>query len=164
MKIIVNEDEMYEINIPEQIDLVKFNEILSRLSTLAKVLGKTDERISANNGKVIVTRNKSCKDKWNLLKDNRDLFVELCKVYYGGDFEEYDKYIKEKGYFMIQNRTRFTSLPMKNLMEKHNIKPNEVGLLRFPLKGETYRELRLTQLKLMQEVNSKNEKSNDKSN
>ena len=86
-------------------------------------------------------KNKVNKEQWKLLRENRNVFLELLKVYYNGTFEEFDDF-KAKHNITFR-RESIASMQIIRLKELHKIKPSEVGLIKFPNKLEQIKDLRI---------------------
>jgi len=141
MKIQMSKFEKYELDFPEKISKQEFIELVSRINQIAKMLGKDilaeggelPNKPTGNGlGQKLSGHNNSYKEERNLIKNNRNIVVDLYKVYYSqnkADFENIvkkyhlEKYIKYRGVMggqMIKYRIF------------HNITPQEVGIKQFP--------------------------------
>jgi len=153
VKILINENEMYEIKLPEQIKLeelvmitARFNSLLknfSRFNLVAEENEPSPKNRLLGNETLIQQHNKNKvnKEQWKLLRENRNVFLELLKVYYNGTFEEFDDF-KAKHNITFR-RESIASMQIIRLKELHKIKPSEVGLIKFPNKLEQIKDLRI---------------------
>jgi hypothetical protein len=149
MKIKISEDEVYEIKMPEEIGIEDFQNIVARFNFLIKnftkfSFGNSQPREAGEiilQGDAVKTYKKYNKERWNTLRDNREIFLELLKTYYFGTREEFEKVLKKHG--LNFKRTDMASGNIIALREYHNINPRELGLRKFPTRNERINDLRL---------------------
>ena len=135
MKIRLSEDEVYEIKMPEEIGLQDFESIVFKFNFLLKNFAKFNiiEKVSDEivlSGDVAKTYKKQDKEKWNTLRDNRDIFVELLNTHYNKSTEEFYKTLEK--YNLDFKKQDMCNTKIIRLRELHKIKPEEVGLIKFP--------------------------------
>jgi len=147
MKIQITDDEFYEIKMPEQIGIQEFRGIVMKFNFLLKNFSKFDIGNENSDGDIVLsekqTRNgsKHNKDRWNLLKDNRELFIEFLKVYYSKDFGKLEELFEKHNVYF--KRSKFSSVNMIRLREYHKLNPQELGLSQFPTKYKQVEEVKL---------------------
>lgn len=125
MKIIINEMESYEISLPATIKLADFAPTLERLERLHKFLGR-DALSSASTDFNPATPNVNLGKKYK--KWNREDFVRLMKVYYSPlPREERIKILAKDG---VEYKT--FSAKAWSYRKRYDIKPEEIGLRKFP--------------------------------
>jgi hypothetical protein len=150
MKIKISNDEFYEIKLPEQIEINEFSAIVNKFNFLLRNFQKFDigNLNNIKKGEDIVINpnlqrknNKFDKERWKLLRDNRDIFVEILKTHYLGTNKDFENVIKKYGTNFMKKECGSSSFVA--LREMHKIKPQEVGLSNFPTKFIQARDLRL---------------------
>lgn len=136
MKIQLTNDEFYEIKMPEQIGMQEFKCIVMKFNFLLKNFSKFDIGNENTDDDIVLKENQRINnrdvERWKILKDNRNIFVELLKTYYLKSQNELDKLFEK--YNVSFRRTEFSSTQMIRLRELHNLNPNEIGLKQFPTK------------------------------
>jgi len=139
MKIEITNDEFYEIKMPEQIGLQEFRSIVMKFNFLLKNFSKfdigeqnSDEDIVLSE-KITKLKNNRDVDRWRILRDDRELFIKLLKVYYLKTPEELETFMKENDIYF--KRAEFSSTQMIRLRELHKLNPNEINLKQFPSKS-----------------------------
>jgi len=152
MRIRLNENEVYEIKLPEEIGSDELPMITARFNTLMKSFSRftplSSDKLSNENGKSILLGQKTEKlykkqnrEQYQTLRDNRKIFIELLNTYYNGTMEDFEK-LKSKYNFTF-DRTNMSSGNMVRVKELHKVKPIEVGLTKFPNKIEQVENLRI---------------------
>lgn len=149
MKIRLSEDEVYEIKMPEEIGIEEFPNIVAKFNFLIKHFTKFNIKgEEINQGEILLTgnvansvRKKYDKEKWPTLKENRDILISLLKAHYLLDLEGFNKFIKD-------NNLNFSKIDMAGgsmirMRELHNVKPEEVGLIKFPSRTEQIKHLKI---------------------
>lgn len=144
MKIRLNENEVYEIKLPEEIGVSELTMIASRFNTLIKNFSKISD-VNPNEitipNEVVKTYKKQNKKQIPTLKNNRALFVELLNTYYNKNFEEFETFKNNNNFKM--SRAEMSSMSITRLKELHNVNPNEIGLIKFPSRNEQIKNLRI---------------------
>jgi len=149
MRIKLSQDEVYEIKMPDEIGIIEFNGLVEKFNFLLKNFQKFNISEMPNKNEIVLTPNivKEVKNqdrkRWDFLRDNRDIFVKLFKVYYYDTPQDF-KNILEK-YNLNFERSDMSSSGMIRLKEFHNLKPIEVGLIKFPNRQEQVCDLRITE-------------------
>ena len=148
MKIILNSNEIYEIKLPEQIELQELAMITARFNSLLKnfskfnLIGEETERGEIILGEQIEKKISNFnKEQWIMLKNDREVFKELLSVYYNKTPEELEEY-KNKHNITI-TRQNMASAKLLQLREFHRLKPVEVGLIRFPTRKDKGVDLKI---------------------
>ena len=127
MKIKINEYESYEVNTPENITRQEFLELVSRFNFITKMLGRDNiPTLSQLNN---IKRTKKGKIPFN---HDRQFLIDCLKLYYNKKLEELNKILIEKG--MVWDKARVVRELVK-FRKKHNVLPNELGLIEFPSRG-----------------------------
>jgi hypothetical protein len=145
MKIKLNADETYEIKLPEEVGIEQLAGLVSRFSSLLKNFSR-NENITFNTSNKI--RNtpanySSHASERKLLHENRDVVVKLWKAYYSEDRKEFEKLRSELGLDnYLKNKYWMTSGTGRENRERHKITPQEVGIKKFPAKGESVERLK----------------------
>ena len=131
MKIKINEKESYEILIEnEELDCDEFLGLLNRLKEIEKIILKIGYSNSENGQPQSkhVRKKRSKKASWI---GDRDKVVELMKLMWFGSKEDKEKFA------IIEGREWNDIIKSIHYgKDKFDIKPEEVGLVRFPVKGE----------------------------
>ena len=144
MRIRLTEDEVYEIKMPEEINVGEFQSIVSKFNFLLKNFAK----FNVNVGEIVVTTNGHSpkthnKSKWNFLRNNRDAVIDIYSAHYLKDREDFFKVLKKHNLLGKFTKSDMASTSMTTIREIHEITPEEVGLIRFPTKQEQVIHLRL---------------------
>lgn len=135
MKIRISESESYEIAIPEEVDMESFHGLMERLGRVLKMVGKD---VLASCGSVGEARGKS--RNYGRFRKDRELCVEVVKSYYGEDKRALEEFMEEMDLHGGAKKDLYSALYI--LKKYHNIQPDEVGLIRYPKKGETFKSVR----------------------
>ncbi|HEY5631646.1 MAG TPA: hypothetical protein VIR31_05925 [Nitrososphaeraceae archaeon] len=128
MKIRVNNEETYEINVPEELPLQQIDLMIDRLSKIRKLFAnefgfvKQAESMIDSTLKTPVIRHKR-------KKLSREEAVEVLKVFYS-DIPMDEKKKKVCEMTGNENYAR-VSTHMWDLRKKHNVQPQEVGLTEY---------------------------------
>jgi len=148
MKIQITNDEVYEIKMPEVIGIDEFRAISSKFNSLLKIFSKLD--MGDNNDGDIILNDRQIKkqmkqrsEKWNFLKDNRKIFLEILYAHYHKSNEELKKLFTNYNLDMIKKELSCSQTI--RLKEFHKINPNELGLIKFPTIREPINEVLLNQ-------------------
>jgi hypothetical protein len=150
MKIILNTNEIYEIKLPEQIELQELAMITARFNSLLKnfskfnLMGEETEKDSQEiilGNKVIRKITTHNKEQWKLLQDNRDVLRGLLFAYYNQTPEEFEAFKKQYGITLDRKNVR--CIKIVQLIEIHKIKPTEIGLIKYPSRNEDVTKLRI---------------------
>ena len=151
MKIKINQSETYDIEIPEEVTMEQFIGLQQRFNHISKVLckdtfgalstGKIPEvRGTRGPYKIRKTRHPLSERPW--CKDRNEM-IKIIKILYYSNKQAKEEYAKSI------NRTWLDiSKSVSSYRRKWNIGPEEVGLIRFPYKGEGYS---IKNLKIKQE-------------
>ena len=151
MRIKLSQDEVYEIKMPDEIGIIEFNGLVEKFNFLLKNFQKFNISDIPNKNEIVLTPNlvkehkRQDRKKWDFLRDNRDVFVKLFKIYYHKTPQDF-KNILEK-YNLNFERSDMSGSMMIRLKEFHNLKPIEVGLIKFPNKHEQICDLRIIEEK-----------------
>lgn len=134
MKIQINENESYEINLPDIITIKEFLYIVNKVSSIAQ---NNQELSSSKEAKRrYVKSGKYCGAKYPWTQ-NRDKAVELVKLHYFGEKEKKEQIARSNNiswYDIVKS--------LHNLKKRFDIKPQEIGLREFPPRGGS-RELKI---------------------
>jgi hypothetical protein len=146
MKIRLNENEVYEIKLPEEIGVNELYMIAARFNSLLKNFSRINLVGCEPQGIVLGekptrTYKKQNREQWDLLRENRNIFLELLKTYYNKSPEEFEDFKAKHN--LTMDRSLMASIQTIRLKELHNIKPNELGLIKFPNKYEQIQNLRI---------------------
>jgi hypothetical protein len=152
MKIQLTKNEVYEIKMPEQIGIEEFASIVTKFNFLLKNFAKFDieneDKINPLNQDSIILKGDVLKksriidkSRWRFLRDNRNAFVEILNTYYNKSNEKFDEVLKK--YNLNFKRSDISMTQIARIRELHNVKPEEVGLRKFPNKYEQVHTLRL---------------------
>lgn len=145
MKIVIGEGESYDLKLNDTLTLQELNEVVYKLQSIQKVFGKYNLMSSTSispeikNTKVRKTRGKG-------IKLSREDVIKGLKLMYFGSKESKKEAEKESGISWNALVWR-----LKYYKKHSNITPKEVGLTRFPVRGEgagdTIMKLKLTKEK-----------------
>ena len=134
MKIKINENETYEINISEEIlNAKQFQELLFRLNAINKILGRDILMSSITEKptpKIKTYTNQRKPSKSRPWAKDREFVVDLIKLHYLGSKEMKEKKTRE------MNMTCWDEIvkAIHNLVMRHNITPAEIGIPFFPVR------------------------------
>jgi hypothetical protein len=145
MKIRLNENEIYEINLPEEIDIDELSMVSLRFTNLSKILSKLNLGLSEEETFVDIKRHNNKyrnSQQWKTLTNNREILKEILTIYYSGNKLELENKFKELGFTM--DRSVMSSKRIKELIKYHRIKPEEVGLIKFPSRKDFIDKVRIT--------------------
>jgi len=137
MKINMQNDETYDINIPEEVDSREFIALLERLSKIVRLVklselgsfkefkDNSNQRISANQEKKKGTY-KEGRVGTVTWYDTREKALDLLQYGYHGTSEDRRRIekIMDMGWAEINKR-------FHNLRLRYDIKPNEIGIMRW---------------------------------
>lgn len=151
MKIQLNNNEQYEIKLPEQTDLQGLYMIAARFNSLLKNFSKFNIMDDKNPGsseiilgdKEIRHYTKQNRKDWQFLRENRKTYVEILNCYYNNTVEEFQNLVAKYNLTILKDKTLMSSASGVKIRELHNIKPGEVGLIRFPSRKEQIETLRI---------------------
>jgi len=137
MKIKINENESYELILPTSINIKELGVVINKLQKIFKIASK-DEVFGFNeDGEINIeqTEKKHYKVRLPMNKEifnSREKALMILQTHYYGTKEEKGEILKaldktnwndlSKGFHMVKKR--------------YNIKPQEVGLTRYPALGE----------------------------
>lgn len=147
MKIEISEDEVYEIKMPEKIGIEDFQEIVARFNFLIKNFTKFSIGESQKEdgivlrGNAVKTYGKQNRERWNTLRDNKDIYFELLKTYFFDTVEDFEKVLKK--YNLDFKRSDMSSGQMVALREHHKLEAKDFGLRKFPTRNEQIKDLML---------------------
>lgn len=130
MQIEINENENYKIEIPETVSKAQFNGMVDRLLKLQKFIN-SDVFIKpmSHHKKTEITEEKNSKNE-----SKRAEAVKFAKIYYSVD-EKLDKVQLLKKEFPNKGLSNIYSV-LHSFKTRYNIKPEEIGMKRFPPKGK----------------------------
>jgi hypothetical protein len=147
MRIRLNENELYEIKLPEEITINELPMILSRLNTLVKGFSRFSP-IESDDGIVLGKKearayNADASSEWKYLREHRDVFVEILNKYYNGTFDDFQNILAEHNVTVLSKRAYMSNIQVVRLKEFHSIRPTEVGMRKWPTKTEPYDKVRI---------------------
>lgn len=133
MKIQFDEDEFYEIKIPEKVNPEEFSIILDKLTKLVKLMSiyqytKINPQGESQSSTQIIRRYSTK----NHFLDTREKVIDILQYHYHGTLEDRKRIEKIIGKSWIEINKRFSAKIIR-----FNIKPQEVGLTRWKLKRES---------------------------
>lgn len=163
MKIKISEDEVYKIKIPEEIGIQEFQSIVMKFNFLLKNFAKFNIGETLADEEKIILQKKQYKKRnngrWEILRENRDIFVDILKKYYIKTNEELIETLKK--YNLDFKRVDFSTGQMLKIRELHQIKPEEVGLIKFPSRTKPFFNLRLSGDKTNYNLKTRWDKQNE---
>jgi len=132
MKIKINEKESYEILIEdEELDCDEFLGLLNRLKEIEKIISKIYPQSISNDYSNKNLSNKKGRGPSLKSSKNKDECIKAMKIMYFGSKKDKDMYCRENN-CLWESLTKSANYGK----DKFNIKPEEIGLIRFPHKGE----------------------------
>lgn len=142
MKIKINDLETYELSVPEEISAKDLFILIDKLDKIGKLIRTTsnfEEKETDDRGK----------KTYHLTREQK---IEVMKVFYLGTKKERDQISRKYG-------INFKTFSGHNYWRKQeHIEPSELGLIRFPRRGESRGEA-LTKLKIGNELIGKSFKN-----
>ena len=154
MKIKINENEYYSIEVPEEVDKTQFFGLQQRFERISKLMSRDIMSFEGSDLSAIPkvmkehrSRDPRAKEERMKIK-NREILIKLYKAYYSTDKQELFRVAKELGVDnYITSREMMSSGGMVSLKEEFNITSQEVGMMKFPKQGDSKRidELRIKQ-------------------
>ena len=141
----MNENEVYEIKLPEEIGVNELSMIAARFNSLLKnfarinIVGSEQEIVLGEKPTKIYK--KQNRMQWDLLRENRNIFLELLRTYYNKTPQEFEDFKAKHN--LTMDRSLMSNIQIIRLKELHNIKPSELGLIKFPNKQEQVQNLRI---------------------
>ena len=131
MKIRLSEDELYEIKLPEEVKIQDFASIVAKLNFLFKNFSKVNLNYPTTEGIVLPAKTyKHNFDRWKKLRDNRNIAVDILNAHYTKSKEEFFETLKK--YDLNFQKSDMSAAQMGRVKLVHDIKPEEVGLSKFP--------------------------------
>ena len=139
MKIKINQSETYDIEIPEEVTMEQFMGLQQRFNHISKVLCKDTFGVLST-GKIPEVRGTrgpyKVRNAMHPLSErpwceSRDELIKVLKILYHSNKQAKYEYAES-----INRPWNDISKALPNYRKKWNIKPEEVGLIRFPYKGE----------------------------
>ena len=127
MKIIINENESYQINFPEEVSGEEFLGIKSRLDSIEKLLNKNLFFQTPKQSQPIKTKKKKEKKEYFL---NRDLAIKLIAKYYKSTALQKKELLEGCG-----SSVDIFKNDRKRLIDFWKIQPNEINLKEFVTAG-----------------------------
>ena len=154
VKVKINENESYEIAIPQELDMGQLIGIVERLKLITKMsqnefmpqVLETPKLIKAKREYVKKDNYILSKKATDILSTNRSLSVEFIRLYYLNNEESMNTFLLSNGLegYLNSNRTWF-SKKVHQFRKKWSIEPKEVGITAFPVKaGRHYFEKNIT--------------------
>ena len=129
MKIIISEKEFYEIDMPAQISINQISVIADKLYKLNKIFGKDILVDAVKNPKTQIKHKK----RNSRLKPTREQVISYLKIYTSDkSVSAKQEELKKLG---IKDYERFSKASYY-FRNKFKITPQELGLIRFPTRGE----------------------------
>jgi len=80
------------------------------------------------------------KSRWTTLRNNKELFIGLLKMHYYHTKEEFYEYCSKNN--IEFKKIDMPTTQMIRMREFHNVKPQDVGLKKWPTKTELVQDLR----------------------
>lgn len=148
MKIKINENETYEIKVPEEIDGRELFTFKSRIDHILKLVGR-DPLIQTAQDKPLtpIERNPHAPIEQRPWDKDRNEAIKLAKTHYFGIDEE------KKAYEQLTHKTWLAvSKNVSPSKMKWQIKPEEIGLTRWPAMGEMTKFGNVNHLKIQNET------------
>jgi len=147
MKIRINENETYQIEMPEEIDGQSLIGIVDRLSKILKIISKeTDFSIATldiskkqkklSTAKQAVPR-ETYKELNEKIKNDKEFSRQLLTDYYANKVRYKEQIIK---FASSATNSTFADVRRK-ILAAHHFGPNEIGLEKYPKKGESFKFL-----------------------
>jgi len=132
MEVQINPNESYKIFLPENLSAEEFRVFVFRMNEISKLVSKSafvEETLDVGE-KTLLKRTRKFKVRPEL-KDKNNL-IEMLKTFYFGSEEDKLYWIKRLDYTNCKKWG--ASIRHARIILK--IKPEEIGLIRFPLPGE----------------------------
>ena len=150
MRIKINADEVYELEVPKEIDtLENFYALLKKLDNVTKLIkinlmtGTTYDKfknkfqqMETNKATRKYNINPNLRKNKNPFLDTKEKVLDVLQYAYHGDKEDKNRISKIMGYSWTDICKRFHAL-----LKRYEVKPNEIGLTNLP--SERYRGLNL---------------------
>jgi hypothetical protein len=138
---------VYEIKLPEEIGVNELSMIAARFNSLLKNFSRINIVGSEPAQEIVLgesptkTYRKQNRVQWDLLRENRNIFLDLLKTYYNKSPQEFEDFKTKHN--LTMDRSIMSNIQIIRLKELHNIKPSELGLIKFPNKQEQIHNLRI---------------------
>jgi len=131
MKITINENENYEINIPNEIEGKEFLNLTEKLIRLSKLILINSNNLSENKNTPQNKYENPLKRKiYNSRRKyfgDRNCVLDILQYYYHGSFKDKIRIMKLCNF---ESQMKFGKR-MSSLKTRHNIKPSEIGFVSF---------------------------------
>ncbi len=158
MKIKINENETYEIKVPEVIDGRELFTFKSRIDHILKLVGRDPLMQTAQDKPLtpVKTRNPHAPIEQRPWDQSRENALKFIRCHYFGTDEEKQAYeqISGKPWKDIYKRT-------SGIKIRWNIKPEDVDMIRWPSVGERKDNDSLEHLKIQNETETNTEKTDN---
>jgi len=147
MRIKLSKDEVYEIKMPDEIGIIEFRGLVEKFNFLLKNFQRFNITDIPSGNEIILPREitnqrkSQDREKWAFLRNNREIFVKVFKIYYHETPQDFENILEK--YNLSFERSDMSCSAMIRLKEFHNLKPIEVGLVKFPNKHEQVNDLRI---------------------
>lgn len=129
MKIRINENENYIIDIPEEINGNDFLDLIEKLLKLSKFIQISSFNI---NNKKVVLKNSIKREPHNINRrkffDTKEKLMDILQYYYHGTKEDTNRIARICGYSNFE----FISKRLSNKRKNFNIQPSEIGFIKMP--------------------------------
>jgi hypothetical protein len=127
MKIILNKNESYEIEIPKVVDIEGFHKILNKFEGIIKIV-KINEITSTNFETFKKDFNKRSfgKARGNIYLNTKAKCIDVMQYFYHGTMEDRIRISK-----MIERSPKLIMKDFNRVKRKFEITPQEVGLISF---------------------------------
>ena len=138
LKIRLSEDEVYEIKLPEEIQMAEFQGIVAKFNFLAKNFTRFNigESQPTEKGEIVITEPRKYRQrdnsKWTFLRDNRNVVIEILKAHWLKTENVEDVF---KRYGLNMTVQEVSSNQFKAIREMHKLNAiKDFGMKQFPTK------------------------------
>lgn len=137
MKIIINSKESYELDLQDEISLEQFQYLINRLVELNKVFNKFSINAATTEETENIKKLKSLRQSKGkfLPRYDRNEAIKYIKAYYKNDKTDFNQYLQNIGCTHLADSSH--SSIINKLKRGFNILSEEVGLIKFPKRGES---------------------------
>lgn len=134
MKIEINKDESYNINLPSELNANDFLRLLEQFEKIGRLIKMNEIKtnIGFPSGKPNIIKPKIYSRIYrNPFFDTREKVLDILQYHFHGTIEDKKRISK-----IIKDNWDSISKKFHHQIERYSIKPKEVGLTRFRKKGE----------------------------
>jgi hypothetical protein len=144
MKVKINDEETYEINLKDEYSREEFASLLEKLDKISNLIQTpaflTNKKKKAGRPKLekptqslpaSIPKKSRKKSKVRVRWDNRDEVLKALNIHYNGTKEDKQAYAREKGIDWDKLIKGFSGL-----RKRYNVKPKELGISKFPTRTE----------------------------